>query len=243
MSEQDNTTTQLLVEIPRDLQDITKEILTFDFKNGPMACWILGRRRNEGRLEIITLYEIVVPPTFQDESNESKIKVNDIVGTVLSTQTKIPMKVEKTLTKQKHIRLTINAMTKQIEIQQVKIKRNIHPSKSVDKDELNKQTLQVITQKINIDTILTDCRPLTESFRHSMSSLGDPFKPKQFLRELSANTYTRLSSKQIAKIHINKNANAKVHFENVNPQRSLNEDEEKIDCSNKFVPHRQTNKH
>lgn len=215
MSEQENTT-KLLVEIPRDLFDITREILTYDFVNGQMACWILGKRRNEGGIDIITLYEIVIPPSIQKGSYGSKIKVRDIVGTIITTETNIPMEVEKTLTKQKHIRMTIDPTSTQIEIQEVKNKTNYKPTT----DEFYKQTLRVFTQKIDLDTILTDCRPLTENFRHSMSSLGDPFKPKQFLRELSAYTYTRLSHKQIAEIHINKNANARGHFEEVNPQGS-----------------------
>lgn len=213
MNEPENSTTNLLVEIPRDLEEIIKEILTCDFKNGEMACWILGRRKIVEKTEIITFYELVIPPPVKNNLNESKLKIKDIVGTIISSKNYIPMEVEKKLTEQKHIRMTIDPMSRNIETVQVEIKE-------YHNQRFYKQTQKVITQIINLDTILTDCRPLTENFKDSGSSLGDPFKPKPILRQLSASTYTRLSKEQVAKIHIGENESAKEHFEKVNLKTS-----------------------
>ena len=210
MSQQENTT-KLLVEIPQDFKELMNEILSYDFTNNEMACWILGRRRKDKEKEIITCYELVIPPSNKDRSCVSKIKVKDVVGTIFTSQINISMKVEKKLTKQKHIRITIHPTSRNIEIEQLQIIKDYH-------QEFYRKTQKVITQEIDLDTILTDCRPLTENFKDSVSSLGDPFKPKHILRQLSASSYTRLTEEQIAKIHIKKKDYAGEHFEKGNPE-------------------------
>ena len=199
----------VLVQIPRNFQDKVLELHTFDFENKNISFWITGITRNNPGMKCVTLQEVIIPPAYCCEvcsKSTSKIKEEHIVGILTTSRRNFSLEVKRKLSKKHpYIVATLIPEDKEIKFEYVVFEKANISSICSERKNIYEYRMDVVTQKLDLDIVLTDCRPKSERSRLLHGSLGNPFTPSGILRQLTAYTYEPLTTNDIIELHYNGN--------------------------------------
>ena len=185
----------LKLVIPSNLQEKIYEIYIYDYENQKMNFWLTGNRKCIGGIETITIQEVIFAPR---ESMKTLMKDN-IVG-VLTTPTVTFLSDwnGQLTTDRSYVLVSLVPKHKKFIYTQITFEQLSHSDRLVSKTiHSSRANTRIIKKLSNLEVVITDCRPKTERQRILNNSLGNPFMPTGIRRILTADTYEKLSTKEI----------------------------------------------